>query len=65
MISFIVKGMSCGHCAQQITQTIKKLDPLAVVTIDVPTARVDIDSQLPANDFETAINATDYLATLV
>jgi len=63
MISFTIKGMSCGHCAQQITQTIKKLDPLAIVTIDVPKARVDIDSQLPANDFEKAINATGYLAT--
>lgn len=62
MISFIVKGMNCGHCAKKITQAVKTLDPMATLTIDVAEKRVDINSSLPSSDFEAAINALDYFA---
>jgi copper chaperone len=62
MITFIVTGMSCGHCAQAITKAVKTLDPEATITIELDKGRVQIDSDLPADEFQAAINALDYSA---
>lgn len=42
MIAFEVKDMTCGHCAGTITKAVAAADPKAVVQIDLPSHRVQI-----------------------
>jgi copper chaperone len=41
---FNVKGMSCGHCEQAVTQAIRSIDPQAQVQIDRQQDRVQVQS---------------------
>ncbi|RYE07101.1 MAG: copper chaperone [Sphingobacteriaceae bacterium] len=60
MTIFTVKGMSCGHCANVITNAIKSLDPTASVAVDLARAQVEIDSVKPDSELAATINALDY-----
>ena len=42
--TFQVQGMSCGHCANAVTQAVKALDPQAQVTVDLASGKVDVQS---------------------
>ena len=42
--TFIVTGMTCGHCEKAVTRALKQLDPQAEVTIDRSANRVDVQS---------------------
>ena len=44
MTEFDIQSMSCGHCASTITKTVKKLDPLAKVDIDLAHKKVKVES---------------------
>ena len=61
MTTFIVKGMSCGHCVKSIPNAIKTLDPAASVAVDLARGRVEIESIKPDSKLAAAINALDYL----
>jgi copper chaperone CopZ len=37
---YTVSGMSCGHCAQSVTEEITALPGVAEVDVDVPAGRV-------------------------
>jgi copper chaperone len=39
---FQVQGMSCGHCANAVTQAIKAVEPQAEVKVDLASGRVDV-----------------------
>lgn len=41
---FEVQGMTCGHCERAVISAIQELDPQAIVRIDRPQNRVDIES---------------------
>lgn len=60
MITFTVKGMSCGHCVKSITNAIKTLDPTASVAVDLAQGRVEIESTKLDSELAAAINALDY-----
>ena len=51
MIAFQVKDMTSGHCASNITQSLKATDPDAKVTIDIGKQVVMIEAA-PANGDE-------------
>ncbi|MBN9424755.1 MAG: heavy metal transporter [Candidatus Accumulibacter sp. 66-26] len=42
MVTFEVKGMTCGHCAGLITKALKDLDSAAKVTIDIEQHLVSV-----------------------
>ncbi len=42
--TFIVTGMTCGHCEKAVTRALKQLDSLAEVTIDRSANKVDVQS---------------------
>lgn len=42
--TFNVKGMSCGHCEQAVSQAIRTVDPHAQVQIDRQQERVQVQS---------------------
>jgi copper chaperone len=62
MMSFTVTGMSCNPCAQRITRAVNALDPKATVHVDLATKQVEIDSALPPDKFQAAINEAGYVA---
>ena len=43
--SFQVQGMSCGHCANAVTQAVRSVDPQAEVKVDLATGQVQVQSQ--------------------
>ena len=57
-----VQGMNCGHCVKKITQAINRLDPQAVVKVDLSNRQVNIDHcHLPDEKIENAINEAGYI----
>mgnify|MGYP000143164319 FL=1 len=55
MITLTLPTMTCGHCVRTVTETVHKVDAQAQVTIDLPSHRVQIDSQQPAQAFTAAL----------
>lgn len=60
MIEFTLPTMTCGHCAKTVTSTVQRVDPAATLTIDLPTHKVQIDSQQPAAQFAAALADEGY-----
>ena len=60
MISLQVKGMSCGHCARAVTEAIHEVDPAAQVEVDLPTGRVQVQSQADTARLSAAVSEAGY-----
>ena len=60
MYQLKVKDMTCGHCANRITQAIKAIDASAVVEIDLEQKRVGITSTHPLAEITTAMTEAGY-----
>lgn len=60
MIQLQVNGMSCGHCMQSVTKAAKTIDEKASVVGSVETGKVDINSDLPPEQFKQAIREQGY-----
>ena len=54
--------MTCGHCVKSVTATVQKVDPLAKLTVDLPTHQVTIDSAKPKEVFTQALAIEGYAA---
>lgn len=63
MLRYQVDDLSCGHCVQTVTQAIKGVDPIAVVKIDLPTKRVEVQSSAADLVVAGAIRAAGYTPT--
>lgn len=61
---FSVKGMTCAHCVRAVTQAIKGDDPTADVSVDLSSARVQVDSSLSAERIIELIGEEGYQANL-
>ena len=48
--TYIVSGMTCGHCAQAVTGELTELDGVADVQVDVATGAVTVTSAAPLTD---------------
>ena len=60
MIELTLPTMTCGHCVRTVTETVHKVDAQAQVSIDLPSHRVQIDSQQPAQAFTAALEEEGY-----
>lgn len=47
MLDLQIPNMTCGHCARAVTEAVKAADPAAKVVIDLPTHKVQIETQAP------------------
>ncbi|TMS57915.1 heavy-metal-associated domain-containing protein [Imbroritus primus] len=65
MIEFKVEGMSCNHCVQAITRAVRERDPVASVTVDLPTKTVNVGSTAEVAELRQAIEAEGYTVTSV
>jgi Cu+-exporting ATPase len=63
MYELTVEGMSCGHCVGRVTQSVQAVDQQAKVTVDLPTKKVQIDSQADLDKIAAAIDAAGYPVT--
>jgi copper chaperone len=43
-MEFNIPAMSCGHCADAVTQAVKSLDPAAQVNVDLASKKVVVQS---------------------
>lgn len=52
--TFIVTGMTCGHCEKAVMRAVKQIDPQAEVKIDRLSGKVEVES---AHARELLVNA--------
>ena len=59
---YTVSGMSCGHCAQSVTEEITALPGVTEVDVDVPTGRVVVraDAALAEGDVRGAVEEAGF-----
>lgn len=62
MIELTLPDMTCGHCVQTVTKTVKAVDPAATLQIDLAAHRVRIESAEPGERFRTALDEEGYPA---
>lgn len=48
--TYTVKGMTCGHCVQAVTDEISRLPDVTSVDVDLATGRVTVRSDQPVPD---------------
>ena len=58
--SFQVQGMTCGHCANAVTQAVKSVDPAAQVQVDLGSGKVQVQSQQDHAAIAKAIEEEGY-----
>jgi len=60
--SYIVTGMTCGHCVASVTEELRKLDGVADVTVDLASGEVTVDSDrtLDEQDVRAAVAEAGY-----
>lgn len=56
--TYTVKGMTCGHCVQAVTDEITKVDGVTQVDVDLDSGRVTVQSE-SAPDTEAVRAAVD------
>ncbi len=53
--TYIVDGMTCGHCAQAVTNALKSIKKNAEISVDLDTKKVTIIGFDNENDIKEAI----------
>lgn len=48
--TYTVQGMTCGHCAQSVTEEVSKISGVSEVSVDVPSGQVVVTSSQPVSD---------------
>lgn len=59
---YTVSGMSCGHCAQSVTEELTSLPGVTEVDVDVPTGRVVVRAEqaLVESDVQAAVEEAGF-----
>ena len=60
--TFTVKGMTCGHCVNHVTEEVKKISGVTGVDITLETGAVAVtsDTAVSESEFESAVVAAGY-----
>lgn len=45
--TYLVSGMTCGHCAAAVTEELSALEGVTGVSVDLGAGRVSVDSASP------------------
>lgn len=63
--SYIVTGVTCGHCVASVTEEITKIDGITAVAVDLPTGAVTVTSDRPVDDSQirAAVEEAGYQLT--
>ncbi|WP_101830003.1 heavy-metal-associated domain-containing protein [Frankia canadensis] len=57
--AYTVTGMTCGHCAQSVTEELERLPEVSSVTVDLAGNRVTVVSGRPIEDGEVRAAVTE------
>ncbi len=55
MLDLTIPDMTCGGCARGVTAAIKSVDPLAELTIDIDSHRVQVTTSASAEAVKAAV----------
>lgn len=60
--TYTVTGMTCGHCAQSVTEEVSEVPGVADVAVDLPTGAVTVTSEQPLSEdqIRTAVTEAGY-----
>lgn len=60
--TYIVQGMTCGHCVQTVTGELSKLPGVTEVEVDLDTGEVSVtsDAALDVVDVKAAVDEAGY-----
>lgn len=64
MYIFTVSDMTCEHCAGAVEEAVKRTDPTASVSIDLPAKNVRVETKRSAQEIADAFSAAGYTGTL-
>lgn len=59
-MEFKVEGMSCNHCVSTVTKTVKALDPLAEVEVDLASHTVRVETGKEPQEVAKALGEAGY-----
>lgn len=62
MLTMIIEQMKCGGCAANVEKAIKGIDANALVSVDLATKRVGIDSQADSKAIIDALDTAGFIA---
>jgi copper chaperone len=57
--SYTVTGMSCGHCAQSVTDELMELGGVSEVAVDLEAKLVTVTSENPLSDTDVQAAVTE------
>ena len=60
MYEIKVSGMDCSSCAGSISHVLKSLDPNVVVSVDIKTQSIRVESNQPESKIAALIEETGY-----
>ncbi|MGH6637547.1 MAG: heavy-metal-associated domain-containing protein [Polaromonas sp.] len=59
-MEFDIPAMSCGHCASVISQTVKRVDPDAKVSVDLASKKVTVQTSEDRQAVAAALTEAGY-----
>jgi len=62
-MEFILPTMTCGHCVKAVTEAVQALDPVAQVSIDLPSHRLQVATAQSAEAVRAALINAGYEPT--
>jgi copper chaperone len=63
LIELTLPTMTCGHCVKTVTETVRKLDANAHLQVDLPSHKVQIDTQRSREEVSRALAQEGYSPT--
>ena len=48
--TYMVKGMTCGHCVRSVTEEVSEVAGVRGVEVDLASGRVTVSSEQPVDD---------------
>ena len=48
--TYAVKGMTCAHCVQSVTEEVSEVPGVTAVDVDLATGRLTVSSERPVDD---------------
>jgi copper chaperone len=58
--TYRIGGMTCNGCAGAVTHAIQRLDPKAVVTVDLVGGKVSVDGKLAPEAVRRAVETAGF-----
>lgn len=60
--TFTVKGMTCGHCVQAVTDEVAAIDGVRSVQVDLASGEVVVEAEapVPVESYAAAVDEAGY-----